>query len=691
MIRRLLVANRGEIARRVFRTCRELGIETVAVFSDADELAPHATEADLAVRLPGSSPSDTYLKIDAVVGAALAAGADAVHPGYGFLSENAAFARAVLGAGLTWVGPPPDAIEAMGSKIAAKKLMADAGVPVLPELGADGVTAGELPVLVKAAAGGGGRGMRVVRELAELPAALEAASAEAAAAFGDPTVFCEPFLAAGRHVEVQVLADAAGTVWALGERECSIQRRHQKVLEETPSPLVDAAMRDSLCAAAVAAARAIGYVGAGTVEFLADPARPDLARPGRFHFLEMNTRLQVEHPVTEAVTGVDLVRLQLAIAEGEVLAPHPPPPAGHAIEARLYAEDPARGWRPQTGTVHRFAVPGAAGWLGGAPAAGGVRVDSGVVDGSAVSVHYDAMLAKVIAWAPTRREAARRLAATLAAATIHGVGTNRDLLVRVLRHPEFLAGAADTAFLDRHGPELVRPLADDRAVELSALAAALAGAERNRAAAPWRGLPIGWRNVVSQPQRKSYEVAGRTVEVCYRVTRTGVTVTLDARGCDIPPPLVGKFHILDGAGDGRVTGTGHGTGGYRVTIALDVDGVRHAFDVAAYGDQLVCVDSALGAVSLRPVERFPEPASQVPAGSLLAPMPGAVISVPVAAGDPVRAGQVIVVIEAMKMRHPVTAPAGGVLGSLAVAVGDQVQAGGVLAVVTPAGSDEEAT
>jgi propionyl-CoA carboxylase alpha chain len=785
MIERLLVANRGEIARRIFRTCRELGIGTVAVFSDADEHAPHAVEADLAVRLPGSSAADTYLRVDAVVEAALAAGADAVHPGYGFLSEHAGFARAVLEAGLTWVGPPPEAIEAMGSKIAAKKLMAAAGVPVLPELGARDIAERDLPVLVKASAGGGGRGMRVVRELASLAAEVEAASAEAAAAFGDPAVFCEPYLPAGRHIEVQVLADGAGTVWALGERECSIQRRHQKVLEEAPSPLVDEAMRDALGAAAVAAARAVGYLGAGTVEFLADPARP-----GRFHFLEMNTRLQVEHPVTEAVYGVDLVRLQLEVAAGATLAPLPPPARGHAIEARLYAEDPAQGWRPHTGTVHRFDFPGSpaaapgtwasqrsqggtwasqcssdAVWAshvspddggaalsggvwasqrshvdvwashaspdgGGAALSGGVwashvsmgqgggggvRVDSGVVAGSVVSAHYDAMLAKVVVWAPARDEAARRLAAALAAARIHGVSTNRDLLVRVLRHPAFLAGDTDTSFLERHWADgLAAPLADDRAVELSALAAALAGAQRNRAAAPsWRGLPVGWRNVVSQPQRRSFLAGERTVEVAYRLDRHGrlaeAAVSLSAE----PTPsavdgraVAGEAQATPAACGGGAdlwTSTVEGGGGAGVQlvsstvdgVVLELGGVRYRFGVAWYGDHdsqagpaghgepLVCVDSPLGPVSLRPAERFPEPGVEVPAGSLLAPMPGAVTAVPVTEGASISKGDVVVVIEAMKMRHPVTAPLDGVVSTIAAAVGDQVAAGAVLAVVTP--------
>src|SRR5580700_3813470 len=350
MLSRVLVANRGEIARRVFRTCRDLGLATVAVYSDADASAPHVAEADAAVRLPGEAPAGTYLRADLLIEAALRAGADAVHPGYGFLSEHAAFARGVQNAGLTWIGPPPAAIEAMGSKVEAKQLMAAAGVPVLRELAPAGLTEADLPVLIKASAGGGGRGMRIVRTLAELPAALAGAQSEAASAFGDPAVFCENYLESGRHIEVQILADDHGTVWTVGERECSIQRRHQKIIEEAPSPLVQRlpGMRDQLFEAARTAAAAVGYRSAGTAEFLAD-------EDGRFYFLEMNTRLQVEHPVTECTTGLDLVALQLQIAAGRPLpAAIPPRVTGHAIEARLYAEDPAAGWQPQSGTLHAF-------------------------------------------------------------------------------------------------------------------------------------------------------------------------------------------------------------------------------------------------------------------------------------------------------------------------------------------------
>lgn len=442
MIQTLLVANRGEIACRIFRTCRDLGITTVAVYSDADDGALHVREADLAVRLPGAAPADTYLRGDLVVAAALAAGADAVHPGYGFLSENAAFAAAVQDAGLVWVGPPVKAIEQMASKTRAKELMAGAGVPLLAPV--DPATAGEddLPLLLKAAAGGGGRGMRIVRELGSLPGELLAAAAEAASAFGDGEVFAEPYVERGRHVEVQVMADEHDTVWALGTRDCSLQRRHQKVIEEAPAPGLDDALRARLHEAATAAARAVGYRGAGTVEFL-------VSADGRPYFLEMNTRLQVEHPVTEAVFGLDLVALQLRVAEGGALGPTPPSPSGHAVEARLYAEDPARDWQPQTGALLALDVPDAP----------GLRLDTGYTGGDTIGVRYDPMLAKVIAHAPTRAEAVRLLARALERARIHGPVTNRELLVRSLRHPDFTAARLDTGFYDRHLAALTAPAA----------------------------------------------------------------------------------------------------------------------------------------------------------------------------------------------------------------------------------------
>jgi propionyl-CoA carboxylase alpha chain len=650
MINTLLVANRGEIARRVFRTARDLGVGTVAVFSDADENAPHAREADGAVRLPDLTPADTYLRGDLIIEAAKAAGADAIHPGYGFLSENAGFARSVIDAGLTWVGPTPAAIDAMGSKIEAKKLMAAADVPVLPELDPGAVTAEDLPILVKASAGGGGRGMRVVRTLAELPDAVAAARREAQSAFGDPAVFCEPLLENARHIEVQILADRHGTVWALGERECSIQRRHQKIVEEAPSPAVDEGLRGKLCLAAVNAARAIEYEGAGTVEFM-------LNDDGRFFFLEVNTRLQVEHPVTECVYGLDLVRLQLEVAEGLPLPAEPPTPRGHAIEVRLYAEDPAADWRPGSGTLHTFEVPGVDAEFE-VPGGYGLRLDSGVESGSEVGVHYDPMLAKVIAWGPNRTAAARRLRAALTGARVHGVTVNRDLLARIMADPAFLAGDTHTDYLDKVGLEaLSAPLAGEEAVRLSALAAALADAAANRAAATVQGgLPSGWRNVASQPQRKSFETPdGTVVETAYRLVRGA---------------LVAEGH--DGV---RLVSSSP------TEVVFDVGGVRRAFQIRTAG-QAVFVDSPLGAVAFRALPRFADPSDLVAPGSLLAPMPGTVVRVETEAGAAVAEGQTLLVLEAMKMEHRIAAPAAGSVAELNVTAGQQVEAGAVLAVIS---------
>jgi propionyl-CoA carboxylase alpha chain len=684
MISRLLVANRGEIARRVFRTCRQAGIGCVAVCSDPDSAAPHVAEADLAVALPGASPAQTYLNGDAIIAAAIAAGADAIHPGYGFLSEDAGFARSVRSAGLTWIGPPPEAIEAMGSKIISKKLAERAGLPVLPELDPGALT--EFPALVKASAGGGGRGMRVVRTAAELPSALAAAQREARAAFGDGTVFCEPLLAGARHVEVQVLADSRGSVWALTERDCSLQRRYQKVIEETPSPAVSPPLRERLLAAAEAITRAVGYLGAGTAEFL-------VAGDGRFFFLEFNTRLQVEHPVTECIHDIDLVALQLDIACGGAL-PQAPAATGHAIEARLYAEDPADGYRPASGTVHAFAIPDvdARFTVPAGRRSPGLRLDSGIEAGTEVSPYYDAMLAKLIAWAPSRDAAARRLAATLALARIHGPATNRDLLVSLLRQPAFLAGEADTSFLD--GYEVAGLAPGEQACRLSALAAALAAAAANRSAARTVSAGLGgWRNVVSQPQRTSYDSAGGRIGIAYRWTRDGIeavpTPDGSAGGPALPDGSAGGSGLPDGSAGGPALPDGSAGGpGLPVVVAfgpeqvtLDVSGVRHRFDVARAGDA-VWVDSAFGMVRLTPVQRLPEPVPQREPGSLIAPMPGSVVRVEAAPGDTVTAGQSVLVLEAMKMEHLIVAPVGGLIAELCVTPGDQVAAGDVLAVVS---------
>jgi acetyl/propionyl-CoA carboxylase alpha subunit len=680
IVTKLLVANRGEIAERIVRSAHDLGIATVAVFSDADADARFVRAADEAVRLPGTAPADTYLRADLIVDAALRTGADAVHPGYGFLSEQAAFARACADAGLVFVGPPVAAIELMGSKLAAKALMSDAGVPVLPGAtvtddmtgptgGGALLAAGEgigYPILVKASAGGGGRGMRAVHDAAQLVDAVAAAQRESAAAFGDGTVFLERLVEHPRHVEVQVLADAHGNVVHLFERECSIQRRHQKVIEEAPSPAVDDELRALITGAAVAAARAVGYVNAGTVEFV-------LAPDGTFAFLEMNTRLQVEHPVTEMVTGNDLVALQLRIAQGERLPDevftarlH-----GHAIEARLYAEDVAAGYLPTSGRLDRFVVPIA----GDVSGTGGVRVDTGYGDGSVVSTFYDAMLAKVIAWAPTREEAARRLAEALRGAQLHGPITNRDLLVAVLRHPEFLAGATDTGFLDRHDAAAMATSATSPStMRLHAVAAVLAAQAGAREGSPLpAGIPVGWRNV--GPATQPVELVtddGAVITVAITASRAGLVATVDGESVLVVVP--------EQSAD---------------AVTLELDGHRTRCSVqripdAATGAARVYVDSPLGATAYTESARFPLPAREEIPGSLVSPMPGTVVRVDAVVGASVAAGTPLVALEAMKMEHTLRAPHGGTVSEVRVMVGDQVDTGTVLVVVQPDAGEEDA-
>jgi propionyl-CoA carboxylase alpha chain len=663
-MRKVLIANRGEIARRITRTCREMGIGTVAVYSEPDRDAPFVAEADEAVALGGAAPSESYLRIDKLIEAAARAGADAVHPGYGFLAENAELAERCMDAGLVFIGPPPAVISAMGSKLEAKRRMAEAGVPMLPSgeiaaaktnktnktkgKGPDLARLAEeigFPLLVKASAGGGGKGMRIVRGAAELADAVTSARREAESAFGDGTVYLERYLEGARHVEVQIFGDTHGNVVHLGERECSIQRRHQKIVEESPCVVLDATRREAMCDAAVLGGRAIGYVGAGTVEFL-------FANDGRFYFLEVNTRLQVEHPVTELVTGLDLVRMQIEVARGGRLPRQEslPRPNGHAIEVRLYAEDAERDYMPQTGTLTRFEIDPVA----------GLRVDTGVETGSVVGVHYDPMLAKVIAWGPSRGEAGEKLARALERSRIHGVRTNRRLLCSILRHSEFLAGQTDTGFLERNpAAELGRDSYSDELRREHALVAALAMQSVARGEARVLGFaPSGWRNVPSQDQRRSFEGAGGRHEVSYRVVGTEVRASVDG-------VAMGTIR-LNACSDG--------------VVDLERDSLRRRYLVATHGHH-VFVDGPHGAVELRELPRFPDAEATVAAGSLAAPMPGKVIEVRVAVGDRVEAGAILIVLEAMKMEQKVAAPAAGVVSEIHAAAGDQVDAGRVLAVI----------
>jgi propionyl-CoA carboxylase alpha chain len=658
LITKVLIANRGEIAVRIARTCRSMGIATVAVFSDADAGSVHVAACDEALRLGGATPAESYLRADALVDAARRTGADAVHPGYGFLAENASFAAAVRDAGLTWVGPSPDAIAAMGDKLEAKRRMEQAGVPLLPGATITGDTdlaavASELgfPLMVKAAAGGGGKGMRVVHDAAALADAVAGAAREAEGAFGDGRVFLERFVARPRHIEVQILGDEHGTLLHLFERECSIQRRHQKVIEESPAPTLDEDLRARICDAALTAGRAIGYSNAGTVEFICWSST-DGPRPDRFAFLEVNTRLQVEHPVTELVTGLDLVRLQLLVAAGEPLplTQQDVQRAGHAIEARLYAEDPVNDYLPVTGRLHTF-VPAHV---------DGVRYDSGVASGSDISPHYDPMLAKVIAHGPTRTEAAARLATALERTVVHGPTSNRDLLVAVLRDPGFLDGDTTTAFLDERfaSADDRGPRPDPATVRLAVVVAtALARRDRRRAAVANATVPGGFTNDPHARWSATFVAGDHTYVAAYRWQRDG-GIAVEVDGHD--------HHVLVGPGD-----------------VVEVDG--HRMEVGWFVDDRTChVVLPSAAVDLTIVPRFPERMTDVAEGATVAPMPGTVVEVTVEPGDEVAAGTVMVTLEAMKMEHRIVAPVDGTVHDVKARSGDAVSAGDVLVVVTPA-------
>jgi propionyl-CoA carboxylase alpha chain len=654
----VLVANRGEIARRVFRTARSMGLRCVAVYTDADAAAPFVADADEAVRLGGG-----YLDGPQIVAAALATGADAIHPGYGFLAENSAFAAAVADAGLAWVGPSPEVIDAMGDKLAAKRAAVDAGVPTLPssdDPAADGDVG--YPLLVKAAAGGGGKGMRIVDRPDDLTEAVAAARREAAGAFGDDRVFLERYVGRARHIEIQILGDHHGGLVHLGERECSIQRRHQKIIEESPSSgIVDDELRSTMGDAALRLARALGYRSAGTVEFLLDDATHE------FFFLEVNTRLQVEHPVTEEVTGIDLVREQLRIAAGEPLGYGQQAITfrGHAVEARLYAEDPGAGFLPATGTLAAFAP---------APEPE-VRWDSGVEAGSVVGLDFDPMLAKVVAHAPTRGEAAARLARALERLHLGGVTTNREFLAAAIRHPAFLAGDTTTDFIDRVDPSATLDLDDDELGRVATLAALWVQGDNRSRASVLSAMPSGWRNARLPAQRVTLEHGDRTVTVRYRARRDG------------------RF-VLGGADAAEADGGADPDGGsarvHRWTptsIDAEVNGRRATARVTRDGDRLY-VQAPGGTVAFDVVPRFVAPGTAgATAGGLVAPMPGIVLDVRCAPGDVVDARQTLVVLEAMKMEHHVRAPADAVVSEVRVAKGQHVENGAVLLVLEPVEDD----
>ena len=619
MLKSVLVANRGEIARRVFRTARRLGIATVAVYSEADEDAPHVREADQAVLIGPAAARESYLVGEKIIDAALATGAEAIHPGYGFLSENAEFAQAVAKAGLIWIGPPPAAINAMGLKDAAKSLMQKAGVPVTPGYLGEDQSLARLqaeadktgyPVLIKAVAGGGGKGMRRVESAGEFAAALASCQREAASSFGDDRVLIEKYVTRPRHIEVQVFGDSHGEVVHLFERDCSLQRRHQKVIEEAPAPGMSPEARAAVTSAAVKAAKAVGYVGAGTVEFIADASEG--LKPDRIWFMEMNTRLQVEHPVTEAVTGVDLVEWQFRVASGErlPLTQDEIKLTGHALEARLYAENPAGGFLPSIGVLEHFHLPD------------DIRVDSAVEEGDEVTPFYDPMIAKLIAHAPTREGASDRLAQACAEVEVWPVKTNAAFLARCLDHPDFIAGEVDTGFIAAHQDELAAK-AEPSAEILSVAAAAMLSSEDEAPASPWRDLTGFRMNAPAQTTVRLF-LDGHPVEA-----------ELPEGDLEADILMTDDAVVVFEAGE---------------TFVLSAKPPQRSLDEAGGGD-----------------------------GAIVSPMPGKVVTVSVSVGDKVTKGQAILTLEAMKMEHALTAPFDGEVEALSVSAGDQVNEGVALA------------
>ena len=645
MFTKLLIANRGEIACRIIRTARRMGLYTIAVHSDADASAMHVAMADIAMRIGPAAPRESYLRIDAILEAARLTGAEAIHPGYGFLSENAEFAEACAAAGLIFVGPPPAAIRAMGGKSQAKALMAEAGVPLVPGYHGEAQDLATLqsaadaigyPVLIKASAGGGGKGMRVVDSPADFPAALEGAQRESRSSFGDDRVLVERYLTRPRHIEIQVFADSHGNVVSLFERDCSIQRRHQKVIEEAPAPGMTTDMRRAMGEAAIAAARAVNYRGAGTVEFIAE---------GAFHFMEMNTRLQVEHPVTEAITGQDLVEWQLRVAAGE---PLPLTQSqldinGHAIEVRLYAEDPARNFLPSIGTLSHLKLPDT------------VRVDAGVRTGDRITPDYDPMIAKIISTGPDRRTALSRLAAALAQTEIVGVHTNLPLLRAIVAHPGFAGGSFDTGFIGRH-PELTEPVTSTPDIALAAAAVTLL---RARAAAavipadphsPWAAQD-SWRpNLPGQ----------QTLTLRHRDTNTIIAATPHPDGWRLEWDSILRTVV---------------THGDAATLLLRLDAAAGPVTVIDQSPRLIVVlDGANHIIEVIDPLAPPE-ASASGAGRVIAPIPGRVASLLVQPGDTVKRGQVLLILEAMKMELPLTAAADGTVSRVRCAAGEMVEEG----------------
>lgn len=632
----ILIANRGEIACRIMQTAQNMGIKCIAVYVDADSDAPFVKMADEAVRL-----SSNYMDSESIILAAKQTGAQAVHPGYGFLSENAAFARKVKTNKLVWIGPSPHVIKVMGDKLKAKELAEKSGVPTLP-MASDVKDAKNLgyPLLVKAAAGGGGKGMRIVDSPKELKEAIVSAKREALSGFGDDRIFIERYVKKSRHIEIQILGDEYGNIVHLGERECSIQRRHQKIIEESPSPRVDPFLREQMGEAAIKLAKRIKYFSAGTVEFLMDD------KTGEFWFLEVNTRLQVEHPVTEEVTGIDLVYEQIKIARGDELefTQEDIHWHGHAIEARLYAEDPGNSFLPEIGTLLAYDTT----------MASDIRWDSGVEQGYKVGTDFDPMLSKVIAWAPNRIDAANKLARGLEKAHFGGVKTNRDFLISCLRNESFINGKTTTDFIAREKPSSEQELSENQLLE-SSVAIALWTAMQNRASDPVTSfMPSNWTNGRMPNQRIKLLIQKNEIEVTYRLQRNGLFSVMG---------LISKIHAYDESG-----------------IDLEI-GSHRFFAQITRADDRILINMPFGDLDAKIIKRFAEPGNEVPEGGLVAPMPGKVIEVKVKKGDRVKAGDTLVIIEAMKMEHSIKAIKNGKVAKLMVVLNQQVDNGATLLVL----------
>ena len=647
----VLVANRGEIASRIFRSCRKMGVKSIAVFSEADRSAPFVAEADMAVFIGDSQPTASYLDQDKIIQVAKQVGADAIHPGYGFLSENAGFARRCAAEGLIFIGPNPKAIEAMGSKAEAKAIMEAHGVPVVPGYQGEDQETEKLiqvakevgfPLLLKATAGGGGKGMRIVREAEGLEAAIGAAQREARNAFGDDRLIIEKYVESGRHIEFQIFGDQHGNAIHILERECSIQRRYQKVIEESPSPVMTETLRNQMGEAAVKAAKALQYDNAGTVEFIYDD------HSGDFYFLEVNTRLQVEHPVTEEITGLDLVQMQLESAMGKPLSLQQADikSRGYAIEARLYAEDASNNFLPVTGKIHRFA------W----PELEGLRVETAVQSGSEISIFYDPMIAKLIVWDKDRASAHRKLAYVLRRLQCLGLKTNQDFLLQLLQHPDFLAGQYNTHFIaEKMNLDQLSTL-ESQAQDFAAIASTVINwKEREDSRTLLRSLPSGWRNSFYEAQRVGYLAGDKEVQLRYRKEASGFAFEVEDRAYQV--------NLVDSTKD---------------LIRLEINGIQYPFHWVKEGAQFYLQQESLGSLAVEEMDRFPSQGTEEVSGGYVAPMPSQVVKILVEAGQQVSAGQELIVLSSMKMENTLTATGDGVVAEIYAEEGGNVPAGFLL-------------